>query len=296
MKSPFKPMRQSAPHPAPSRPGRQNLRRAAAVLGISLAVGAGPIFAAPPTPGIRNIVLVHGAFADGSSWTPVISRLQAMGYQVTAVQNPLSSLADDVAATAHVLRRQTGDVVLVGHSWGGTVITEAGNAPQVKALVYLSALAPDNGESVTDLLQRLHAPLAALTPDAEGLLWLDDPAQFHRIMAADVPIAKARQLAAIQQPIAAASFTGRISHAAWRDKPSWYLHTTRDQALQPAVQLAIAQQMGATRVAIPSSHFALQSHPEAVARLIDQAARTAARSIPDTAVEKSNQPIQENVK
>ena len=156
--------------------------------------------AASAAPAVRNIVLVHGAFADGSSWSPVIVRLQRMGYQVTAVQNPLTSLADDVAATERVVHRQTGGVLLVGHSWAGAVITQAGNAANVKGLVYLSALVPDDGESVADLLQRLDAPMTGLAPDSQGLIWLDDARQFQHVMAADIPLEQARALASVQQP------------------------------------------------------------------------------------------------
>lgn len=253
-------------------------RRWAAVFGVSVVCAGGTAFAASAVPGVRNIVLVHGAFADGSSWDPVVAKLLAMGYRVTAVQNPLTSLSDDIAATEKVLRRQRGDVLLVGHSWAGAVITQAGNAPNVKGLVYLSALVPDSGESVADLLQRLNAPMDGVAPDAEGLLWLDDPKQFHQVMAADVPMSKARVLAAVQQPIAVVCFGGKVQHAAWHDKPSWYLQTTDDHALLPSVQRAMAQQIGATVVSIRSSHMSLLSHPDAVVKLIDQAAHAAAAS------------------
>ena len=233
--------------------------------------------AATAAPVVRNIVLVHGAFADGSSWSPVIVRLQRMGYRVTAVQNPLTSLADDVAATESVLHRQTGDVLLVGHSWAGAVVTQAGNAANVKGLVYLSALVPDDGESVADLLQRLHAPMTGLAPDAHGLIWLDDARAFQHVMAADIPLEQARVLASVQQPVAAACFTGKIQHAAWHDKPVWYLRTTNDNALKPAVQQAIAQHIGATVTSIRSSHMSMLSHPDEVARLIDLATRKASQ-------------------
>jgi pimeloyl-ACP methyl ester carboxylesterase len=137
---------------------------------------------------VRNIVLVHGAFADGSSWSEVI-----------AVQNPLTSLPDDVAATSRVLERQQGDVLLVGHSWGGAVVMEARNPPNVKGLVYLSALVLDSTESVGELPARLHAPMAGLTPDGNGLIWVDNPKAYRRIMAGDVPAAKARLLAVVRQ-------------------------------------------------------------------------------------------------
>lgn len=233
--------------------------------------------AEPAAPVLRNIVLVHGAFADGSSWAEVIAALQRKGYRVTAVQNPLTSLADDVAATRRVLERQQGDVLLVGHSWAGAVVTEAGNAPNVKGLVYLSALVPDSNESVGDLLARLHAPMEGLTPDGNGLIWLDDPGAYRQVMAGDVPAARARQLAAVQQPIAAAAFSGKVSHAAWRDKPSWYLVTGNDHALPPAVQQALARETGAHRVTLESSHMSMVSHPADIARLIDRAARDASR-------------------
>ena len=231
--------------------------------------------AASAAPAVRNIVLVHGAFADGSSWSPVIVRLQRMGYKVTAVQSPLTSRADDVAATERVVHRQTGGVLLVGHSWAGAVITQAGNAANVKGLVYLSALVPDDGESVADLLQRLDAPMTGLAPDSQGLIWLDDARQFQHVMAADIPLEQARALASVQQPIAAACFTGKVQHAAWHDKPSWYLRTTNDNALSPSVQRAIAQRIGATVTRIRSGHMSMLSHPDDVARLIDQAARSA---------------------
>ncbi len=200
-----------------------------------------------------------------------------MGYHVTAVQNPLTSLADDVAATESVLRRQSGDVLLVGHSWAGAVITQAGNAANVKGLVYLSALVPDDGESVADLLQRLDAPMTGLAPDDQGLIWLDDARQFQHVMAADIPFPEARKLASVQQPVAAACFTGKVQHAAWHDKPVWYVRTTNDNALRAAVQQAIAQHIGATVTSIRSSHMSMLSHPDDIAKLIDQAARKASQ-------------------
>ena len=251
--------------------------RLLASVGLAFSFSTSEAAAAPTPQAIGTIVLVHGAFADGSSWAPVVARLQALGYHVAAVQNPLTSLAGDVAATNRVLRRQTGDVLLVGHSWAGAVITEAGNSANVKGLVYLSALVPDSGESVADLLNRLNAPMAGLTPDADGLIWLDDAKAYRHVMAADVSEAKAAELAALQQPIAAATFAGKVGHAAWHDKPSWYLQTEDDNALLPQVQQAIAHQIGAKVTSIPSSHMSLVSHPDAVADLIDLAARQAAR-------------------
>jgi pimeloyl-ACP methyl ester carboxylesterase len=265
----------AAHQPERARSSMRPVRRLVALAGVTVAIASVSTEAAPAPVAVRNIVLVHGAFADGSSWASVIERLQARGYYVTAVQNPLTSLADDVAATNRVLRRQTGDVLLVGHSWAGAVITEAGNAAKVKGLVYLSALVPDSGESVADLLKRLNAPMSGLTPDSEGLIWLDDAAVYRQVMAADVPAEKAAELAAIQQPIAAAAFGAKVGHAAWQDKPSWYLRTENDNALPPAVQQEMARQIGAHVTSIPSSHMSLVSHPDAVVDLIDRAAQQA---------------------
>lgn len=221
---------------------------------------------------IKNIVLVHGAFTDGSSWSAVTALLLAKGYNVTAVQNPLTSLKEDVAATQRVLQRQSGDVLLVGHSWGGAVITQAGNAENVKGLVYLSALVPDSGESVTDTLKRFDAPMEGMQADKHGLVWLDNPDMFRRVMANDLTMPQARLLTAAQQPIAAKAFDEKISHAAWRNKPSWYLLTENDNALKPAVQNLLAHATGANITRLASSHMSMVSHPEDVAAFIDNAA------------------------
>lgn len=257
-------------------PAKKWAHRLGTAVGLVLLFSFNLATAAAPRPAINDIVLVHGALTDGSIWAPIITRLQAMGYHVTAVQNPLTSLADDVAATKNVLRHQNGNVLLVGHSWGGVVITEAGNAANVKGLVYLSAMAPDNGESMVDLLQRLKAPMQGPAPDADGFIWMDDPQMFHQFMAADVPMQKVHELISVQQPIAAASVAEKIQHAAWHEKPSWYLQATDDQAILPAVQQSIAQQIGAKSHSVRSSHMLLLSHPEAVAQFINQAAQEAA--------------------
>lgn len=270
------PSRLGHPHYFPTRKGRCPVSwfgRVLAVVAFTVTFASGHTIAAA-APAVRNIVLVHGAFADGSSWQPVITRLQHMGYHVTAVQNPLTSLDDDVAATENVLRRQTGDVLLVGHSWAGAVITQAGDAANVKGLVYLSALVPDDGESVDDLLHGLDAPMTGLSPDARGLVWLDDARQFQHVMAGDLPFEQVKALTSTQQPIAIACFTGKVRHAAWHDKPRWYLRTTGDNALKETVQQAIAQRIGAMVTTIRSSHMSMLSHPDDVARLIDRAART----------------------
>jgi pimeloyl-ACP methyl ester carboxylesterase len=251
------------------------------LLGCALALLSGlvalPVGAESRPPGVRNIVLVHGAFADGSSWSAVITRLQRKGYHVTAVQNPLTSLADDVAATQRVLDRQQGSVILVGHSWGGTVVTQAGLAPNVVGLVYLSALAPDSGESTGDLLGRLAAPAPGFVPDKDGLLWLDDPTAYRAVMAGDLSAAQAARLAATQQPIAASAFTDKVTTAAWRSKPSWYLVTENDKALPPQVQRTLAKGMGAKTQSAKSSHMSPVSRPDAVVAVIETAARSTGR-------------------
>lgn len=223
---------------------------------------------------IKNIVLVHGAFTDGSSWSAVTSLLQSKGYHVTAVQNPLTSLKEDVAATERVLKRQTGDVLLVGHSWAGAVITQAGNSPNVKGLVYLSALIPNSDESVSAALARLNAPMEGMTADKNGLVWLDNPDVFHHMMANDIPVLQANLLAAAQQPIAASAFTEKVKQAAWHSKPAWYLITENDNALNASVQANFANKIGAHVSRLRSGHMSMVSHPEEVAALIDMAARS----------------------
>lgn len=223
---------------------------------------------------INNIVLVHGAFSDGSSWTEVIKILQKKGFHVTAVQNPLTSLEDDVLATKRVLKRQSGDVLLVGHSWGGAVISEAGNESNVKGLVYVSALVPNSNESVVDLLTRMHAPMEGLTPDNEGLIWLDNPTVYKKVMAADLSTKEILQLTALHQPISVNAFMGKISNAAWQSKPSWYLITDGDNALPTGIQQKIAENIKAHSMSIQSSHMSLKSHPNDVAKMIEEAAKT----------------------
>jgi pimeloyl-ACP methyl ester carboxylesterase len=245
----------------------------AMALAIAATVLPATARAADMPSGIRNIVLVHGAFADGSSWSDVIPLLQAKGYHVTAVQNPLTSLADDVAATRRVLERQKGDVLLVGHSWAGAVVTEAGNADNVKGIVYLSALVPDSNESVVELLQKRSAPMDGLVPDANGLVWLDDPDAFAHVMAGDVPPDRVAVLAATQQPMSAKAFGEKIQQAAWQSKPTWYLITEGDNALPTPVQQWLASHIGARTSTIKSSHMSMVSHPSFVADFIATAAK-----------------------
>lgn len=228
---------------------------------------------------VRNVVLVHGAFVDGSSWNGVVAKLQQKGYHVSSVQNPLTSLADDVAATRRVLARQEGPTMLVGHSWGGVVITEAGaNAPNVAGLVYVAAIAPDLHESTMDLLKR-GAPMPSgqsIVKDASGFLWLDR-SKYHADFAADVPENLTRVLSAAQVPIAATAFGETVSQVAWKEKPSWYVVTTKDRAVSPDVERFMAERMGAKIVPMASSHLAPVSHAGAIADVIDRAARELSR-------------------
>jgi pimeloyl-ACP methyl ester carboxylesterase len=221
------------------------------------------------------IVLVHGAFADASSWNRVIPILQGDGYFVTAVQIPLSSLSDDVAATKRVLDGQTGPVVLVGHSWGGAVITAAaaGNK-NVKSLVYVAAFAPEAGEVVTAPAANYPAPElnAVLKPDEAGFVYIDR-ARFHDAFARDLPEADTRIMAATQKPINSRSFGETVPAAAWKTIPSWYIVSTEDHAINPDLERYYAKRIGATTIEIKGSHVPFLSHPKEVARVIEAAVR-----------------------
>src|SRR6266480_7641552 len=237
-------------------------------LGSNLAAQAAPAASAKPT-----IVLVHGAFADGSSWQRVIPILQRDGYNVIAVQNPLTSLAADVETTKRVVAAQGGAVVLVGHSYGGAVITEAAaGSANVKALVYLAAFAPEVGEPIGAYGEKYPTALGAgLRPDAAGFLYID-PAQFHDLFAADIPVAETKVAAATQKPIIGSVFGASVEHAAWKTIPSWYLVSQDDKAINPDLERFYAKRMGAKTTEIKASHVAFLSHPADVARLIEQAA------------------------
>lgn len=222
-----------------------------------------------------NIVLVHGAFADGSSWSKVIPLLQEKGYNVTAVQIPLTSLADDVAVTRRVLAMQSGPTILVGHSYGGAVITVAGaNESNVTGLVYISAFAPDVGEILGELSGRMPAApgQANIQPDAEGFLWIN-PKAFPESFAQDVDPVQARIMSAVQKPLSASIFSEKVTQAAWKSKPSWYLVSENDRMINPDLERFMAKRIGAREVvSIPSDHASLVSHPTEVAKLITDAA------------------------
>lgn len=222
--------------------------------------------------GARNVVLVHGAYADGSCWSDVIGRLQAAGLRATAVQNPLSSLADDAEATRRILALQDGPTVLVGHSWAGTVISETGVDPKVSALVYVAARAPDAGEDYGALAAKFPTPPAtAGLVKSGGFAQLGEEA-FLRDFAGDIDPAKARVLYAVQGRISETLFAGRTTQAAWRSKPSWYAVSTNDRTTSPELERFLAKRMNAKTIEIASSHLSLISHPDKIADLILEAA------------------------
>jgi pimeloyl-ACP methyl ester carboxylesterase len=221
-----------------------------------------------------NIVLVHGAFADGSSWSAVIKRLQAAGYHVTAPQFPLTALADDVARLRQVLDFQDGPAIVAGHSYGGQVMTALGaDAPNVAGLVYIAAFGLDQGESLGELLSQgpVTPALAHLFTDTRGFGWLSED-DFVNHFAADVDPVRAMAMYAVQQPLATSAFTDVMGVPAWKTLPSWYLVAADDQAIPPAAERQFASRMGATTVAILSGHLAMISHPDEVAHLIETAA------------------------
>jgi pimeloyl-ACP methyl ester carboxylesterase len=240
---------------------------------------AGAIVATAQTaPAKPAIVLVHGAFADGSSWQRVIPLLEKDGYYVIAVQIPLPSLDDDIATTKRVIDAQKGPVVLVGHSYGGIVITGAASGnPNVKALVYIAAFAPDANEPVGPLTEKYPSDLGkALRPDAAGYLYVDR-AQVHQVFAADVPAAEARVLAATQKPVNSTVFAATLSSPAWKTIPSWYLVTRNDHAINPDLERFFAKRMKATTSEVASSHVPFLSHPKVVVRVIEEAATATAK-------------------
>jgi|SRR5256712_1488612 len=228
-----------------------------------------------------NIILVHGAWADGSSWSTVIEQLQADGYKVTAPQFPLTSLADDVARLRQVLALQDGPTILVGHSYGGQIITALGtDAPNVVGLVYIAAFGLAQGEELGALLSQGPTPPALVHQfvDKRGFVWLSEE-DFVNYFAADIDSIKARVLYAVQQPLAATAFNDVMGIPAWKALPSWYLIATDDQALPPTAQRLFAKRMGATVVEIPSSHVAMVSHPRDVVRLTETAAEAISATV-----------------
>jgi pimeloyl-ACP methyl ester carboxylesterase len=228
---------------------------------------------------LTSVVLVHGGFVDGSGWEDVYKALRKDGYPVSIVQNSTVSLADDVAATQRVLDAQEGPVILVGHSYGGVVITEAGNHPKVAGLVYIAAFAPDAGESVGSLIKDPPpgAPVPPILPAGEGYLALDK-AKFRDSFAADVSADKAAFMADSQVPWGVAALNGSVTEPAWKSKPSWYLIATEDRMIPPPAQQLMSKRAGSTVVEVPGSHAVYVSKARAVADLIERAAKAVNRS------------------
>jgi pimeloyl-ACP methyl ester carboxylesterase len=242
-----------------------------AIVHLTSSVAAEPA-AGPPAPTAKpTIVLVHGAFADGASWNKVIPLLQAKGYTVVAVHDPLSSLPDDVAQTTRAIDAQQGDVILVGHSYGGFVITDAGNDPKVKALVYVAAFAPDVNESITDMGKGQPVPpwQPLLKVDSGGYATLPTDAVL-KYFAQDLAPAEAKNLAATQGPLSTTILGAKLKSAApaWKSKPSWYVRAENDLMLDPNAQAAMAKRANATVTSIKSSHVVMLSHPADVAKVI----------------------------
>ncbi|MGP8436645.1 alpha/beta hydrolase [Paraburkholderia fungorum] len=249
------------------------LSRIANALTLSTAVfGSTAAMAAP----IRNVVLVHGYFADGSGWQAVAKILTRDGYNVTVVQEPETSFADDVKATSRVVDAQDGPSILVGHSYGGAVITEAGSDAKVAGLVYVAAFQPDAGESAMDLARKMPGASKAIKATADGYLYLD-PASFHADFAADVPAAEAQFMSVSQVMPAAASFGTPISTPAWKTKPSWAVVATADRAINPDLERFMTKRAGSKTIELNSSHVAYISHPKEVAKLIEQAAENSGK-------------------
>src|SRR3989475_2781931 len=229
--------------------------------------------------GVKNVVLVHGGFVDGSGWQGVYDLLTKDGYNVSIVQNPTTSLADDVAVTRRMLAAQDGPAILVGHSYGGVVITETGTDPRVAGLVYIAAFAPDKGESVSALIKNPPpgASVPPIMPPQDGYLFLDR-AKFRASFAADVSPEGASFMADSQVPWGLEALNGAVSEPAWKTKPSWYLVSTEDRMIPPDAQRAMSKRAGSTVVEVKGSHAVYVSQPQAVVTLIENAAKGVARA------------------
>src|SRR5271163_2386063 len=223
---------------------------------------------------INNVVLVHGAFADGSGWEPVAKILMSDGYTVSVVQHPETSYAEDQKYTKAAIDAMDGPVVLVGHSYGGSVITEAGNHPKVRALVYIAAFALDEGESCATIEQALPQASKAFKPDSNGNWWIE-PEHFAADFAADVPPEVSHYMAQSQVPISTDSFTHKVTTPAWKTKPTWYMVATADRSINPEQERMMAKRANAKTVEVKASHVAYMSHPKETAKLIDEVAASA---------------------
>lgn len=251
---------------------------AAAAAATSIAGAAHAADGATQPKPVRNVVLVHGAFADGSGWRGVYNELAKRGYKVSVVQNPLTSLADDVAATSRVLARQDGPTILVGHSWGGTVITEAGIDPKVVGLVYVSALSPDAGETTAEQYTGFQGPPEfVIDTQADGYGFVNAE-KFKIGFAADASDADAAFMRDSQVPINMSVFGTKLNHAAWRTKPSWAVIATEDKAFDGKMLQKMAKRIGADVTEVKASHALYMTQPKAVADVIDRAAQSAAKS------------------
>src|SRR3984957_15539418 len=229
------------------------------------------VAAAAPPSGIKNVVLVHGAFADGSGWEAVAKALEKDGYTVSIAQPPETSYAEDVKYTKAAIDAMGGPVVLVGHSYGGSIISEAGNDPNVAALVYIAAFALDDGESCASIEQALPQASKAFKADSEGNWWIEQ-AHFTADFAADVPPAVSHYMAMSQVPISTDAFTHKVTKPAWKTKPTWYMVATEDRSINPDQERMMAKRAHAKTVEVKSSHGAYMSHPQETAKLIEEAA------------------------
>src|SRR5271170_5416187 len=245
---------------------------AAALMGaILLAEGAIRVAAAAPPTGIKNVVLVHGAFADGSGWAAVAKILEKDGYTVSVAQPPETSYADEQKYTKAAIDAMGGPVVLVGHSYGGSIISEAGNDPNVSALVYIAAFALDEGESCASIEQAVPQASKAFTPDSNGLWWIDE-SHFAADFAADIPAAQAQFMAIAQVPISTDAFTHKVTNPAWKTKPTGYMVATEDRSINPIQERMMAKRANAKTVEVNASHVAYMSHPKEAAKLIEEMA------------------------
>ncbi len=247
-----------------------------AIMTMMFSIGGDLMAQTNASTAVKNIVLVHGGFVDGSGWQGVYKALKKNGYNVTVVQNSTTSLADDVATTKRAITTQDGPVILVGHSYGGAVITEAGNDPRVVGLVYIAAFAPDRGESVSSLIKNPPpgAPVPPILPPVDGYLMLDK-AKFPASFAGDVSPEEAAFMADSQVPWSVNALGGAVTEPAWKAKPSWYLLTTEDRMIPPDAQRQMSKRAGATVVEVKGSHAVYVSQPQAVAHIIEAAAKGA---------------------
>src|SRR6202522_4190213 len=258
-----------------TEPGRNVMTKVYAVATLaSMLIGATMNAAAAPPTGVKNVVLVHGAFADGSGWVAVAKILEKDGYTVSVAQPPETSYADDQKYTKAAIDAMGGPVVLVGHSYGGSIISEAGNNPNVAALVYIAAFALDEGDSCASIEQALPQASKAFKPDTNGNWWIVQD-NFAADFAADIPPAQAHFIAISQVPISTDAFTHKVTNPAWKNKPTWYMVASSDRSINPIQERMMAKRANAKTVEVNASHVAYMSHPKEAAKLIEEAASSA---------------------